>query len=87
MFSNILELIGYLLISLIAFPVSTGLFGWIPAYVLKGIYKIRGKEFSVNDFLDDIWGKGYLYIYLWGMLSCAIFIFLIFIPFMDYLND
>ena len=87
MFSNILELIGYLLISLIAFPVSTVLLGWIPALVLKGIYKIRGKEFSVNDFLDDIWGKGYLYIYLWGMLSCAIFIFLIFIPFMDYLND
>ena len=84
MFSNILELIGYLLISLIAFPVSTVLLGWIPALVLKGIYKIRGKEFSVDDFLaNDLWDKGYLYVYLWGMLSFAIFILLTYIPFMN----
>ena len=83
---SIIDFIGWVFISLIAFPVSTGLFGWIPAYILKGIYKISGKEFSVKDFLEDIWSKGYLYIYLWGMLSFSMFLFLIFIPLMDYFN-
>ena len=75
MFYTILDLIGYLLMSLIAFPVSMVFFGWIPALVIKGIYKIRGKEFSVDDFLaNDLWDKGYLYVYFFGAFSLFIVI-------------
>ena len=75
---DIIGIMVWFFISLIAFPVAAVVLGWIPGLILAGISKILNLNFSFNDFMDDMFDltpgiRGYLKIYFFGVISFFIF--------------